>query len=157
MQLEDLACDRQAKARSLLAGDRRGAKEPLADSRQLVCGDADALVGDLDDGLVALGLRAQDDRGVAAVLDGVGDQVGERLLDAAPVRQHLNATRDVQAQLDPALASVPNATRHNACQHRRHVEALALEHQASGLDHTTFGGYLVPANQLHEPLHPDIF
>ena len=103
MLLHDALAEKEAKSHSREAAvvDIRGAMEPLEDLREVAGGDADALIGHIDEGFtVPLGDVHADLAPIGAVLDGVLDQVLDHLTDPARIvgADH----RRVRRHADPA-------------------------------------------------------
>ena len=91
----DVAHDRQAEARRPRTSCTRLVPDPveaLEDAFLLVARDADALVADRDDGLVAATCQTHDDvAGLPRVLDRVLEEVAQGLVDRLPRRRSSGA------------------------------------------------------------------
>lgn len=107
MGVHDFARDEQADTEAgvlgLVAADAgRDADEGIEHGRHLVGRDRRALVIDGKDDIVVSGGQADPDRGIlVAVLDGIADEVGQHLRDAAVVEHGIQQGRHVQ--FDPPL------------------------------------------------------
>src|SRR5258708_14405540 len=98
--------------------------------------DADALIGDTDEGLLPPDLRAQghlDRPSCWAIFDGVGEQIREHLLDASPiqVRQQMGAgCRERKAMAVGALLELCDHAPAEGYQ----ISWLRVQHQLSCLE-----------------------
>jgi hypothetical protein len=88
VHLGDVLDDREAEARAahFAAAAAVDAVEALEDARDVFGGDADAVVADFDEGVLAAGARGDVDLATfGGVLAGVVDEVGDGALDVVGV------------------------------------------------------------------------
>src|SRR5258707_6644482 len=98
--------------------------------------DADALIADTDEGLLPLDLRAQghlDRPSCWAIFDGVGEQIGEHLLDASPIQVHQQMGAGCRERKAMAVGALLELCDHAPAEGYQ-ISRLKVQHQLSCLE-----------------------
>src|SRR5688572_24967815 len=134
VRLGELARDEQTEAEPAEMTQRHGALEPAEDPAQRLLLDADAVVRDRDPDRPVAVLGLDLDRLALAVLDGVGEEVREDLLDAEPVPAAGDRLAGVADELGTDLARLGAEALDHVPHDRGEIERLDLERDPAGGD-----------------------
>src|SRR5437763_2198840 len=125
----------QARATELARGAALGLPELVEDDGSGLGRDADAGVADGDAEVGVGDLSADPHAALAGELDGVGHQVGDHLLDAQRVAQHLVGTRaQVRDQLQALALGQGTQAQEHAPRDVREIDGLGRHHHLAGFD-----------------------
>src|SRR6185312_17069438 len=99
-ELDELARDPQAEPEAAVVALRRGALELAEDALLLLGRHADAVIDYADLGAPVVAAELDLDRLALPVLDGVGDEVGDDLIDARAIPEPQDRRRRRQLERD---------------------------------------------------------
>ena len=152
VELDQLLCQRESDARSLVRAPLRAAHtvKPIEHVRQLVLGDADAGVTDLDRGGVAGRPDGHDDLALEGELQGIREQIQDDLLPQVSIDvDRLRERPALHAERQPRALDRRAEDTREIGGHRRQIDRLVHRFDPTGLDPRELQQSIDESHQSH--------
>src|SRR5262249_55526580 len=133
-ELHQLARDPQPEPEAAVVALRRRALELVEDALLLLGSDADAVIDDAHFGALAVAADRDLDRLTLPILDGVGDEVGQDLVEARATPHPRQRRRRLQRERHALPAGLFAQARHHVARDLDEIDALDLQLEPAHAD-----------------------
>jgi len=133
-RLDDLLDDPQAETEAAVVALGDGALEALEDTGLVLGGDADAVISHGEEGDLSVLDDGHLDGVVGAVLDGIGEQVGDDLLEAETIPAADDGGVGVEDEGAACAGGIGLGAGDDVLEEGGEVDGLVLEGEAAGAD-----------------------